>query len=479
MILLSFIICFFSCNQFSKKELDTRTKDPETNKNQIVFIFKKQNFENSVDIKSNVLGSAIFYSEKNDFTIIELNPSNSVKNDTIVKKVNSDKICLSHRFNKVQKFLYEFQKGDTVVFDYEKGYPYVSIINRKVLKYDNNFLADIKIEKPLEDFQFVLKNKRIRNGNENKIYFKELSNYRIKVEKFLDSIMNENLISPSIYEMYKASNKFSEINTDKTLLKSIVSDDLRRDDLLYLKSYRHFLNNYVVQKFHIKTQFSNDPMTCNSKIAFDSINRSALFSNKVKESLLYTHLVNIAEKNSTVDLDEYFKKFQEIVKNPVLNEYIYDTYLLDYTSLKTNIKDVYLLNKTKQKITINDVLSQHRGKVVYVDFWASWCAPCRSAMPSSRKLHEEYKDKDLVFVYISIDNDFNKWQAASEKEDLSIGNNNLLAMNYPNALFYKELQLKTIPRYLIYDKKGKLVHQNAPGPENNEIRFELNKYLKE
>ena len=100
-------------------------------------------------------------------------------------------------------------------------------------------------------------------------------------------------------------------------------------------------------------------------------------------------------------------------------------------------------------------------------------------MPSSRKLHEEYKDKDVVFIYISVDNDFEKWQIASKKEELSFSNNNLLAMNYPNALFYQELQLKTIPRYLIYNKKGKLVHQNAPSPNTDEIRKELNKYLTE
>ena len=71
--------------------------------------------------------------------------------------------------------------------------------------------------------------------------------------------------------------------------------------------------------------------------------------------------------------------------------------------------------------------------------------------------------------------DFEKWKIASEKEDLL--NNNLLTLNYPNAMFYKELQLKTIPRYLIYDKTGKLVHRNAPSPDSKEIRNELDKFL--
>lgn len=82
-------------------------------------------------------------------------------------------------------------------------------------------------------------------------------------------------------------------------------------------------------------------------------------------------------------------------------------------------------------------------------------------------------------MYVSVDLDFEKWKNASEKEKLYENENNLLALNYPDAIFYRDLQLKSIPRYLIYDKKGKLVHLNAPSPETVEIREELNKYLKE
>lgn len=479
MIFLSFIFCLFSCNQSPKKELKSRDKNIKNSTSEIVFIFKKQNADKLSDSNFSNLGSTIYYSEKNDFTVIELTPKNKITSDTLVKKVISDKICLSHTYNKTQKFLYEFQKGDTVVFDYEKGYPYVSVINRKALKFDNNFLADIKIKKPFEDFQFIIKNKRIRNENENKTYYKELDVYKAEIYKSLDSLLKENQISQSIYEMHKASNKFFVMNTNKAMLKSATNDDLKRDDLLYIKTYRHFLNNYVVERFKLKTQFSGDPMTCNSKIAFDSIVKSSIFSKRVKESLLYAHLINIAEKNSNIDLNTYFKKFQEIVNDPTLNEKIKNNYLLDFTTLKKEVQEVYFTNLNKDKSTLESLISKNKGKVVFVDFWASWCAPCRTAMPSSRKLKEEYKGKEVAFIYISIDTDFEKWKNASEKEKLFNTENNLLTINYPNALFYQGLQLKTIPRYLIYDKNGKLVHKNAPSPESKEIREELDKYLKE
>lgn len=376
----------------SQKEIEKLNK-----KTEIVFIFKKQTSEKLSDKSVNILGSAIYYSEKNNFTTVELNPNNGITSDTIVKTISSDKICLSHTYNKTQKFLYEFQKGDTIVFDYEKGYPYASVINRKTLKFDTNFVADVKTEKPLDDFQFIVKNKRIRNNNENNVYFKKLHDYRIEVDNYLDSLLKENLISESNYDMYKASNMFFEINTNKALLKSTINDDLKRDNLLYLKTYRHFLNNYVVERFKLKTQFSSDPMTCNSKIAFDSILKSPIFSKRVRENLLYAHLVNIAEKNPKADLNLYFKKFQEAVNNSSLNEKIKNNYLLDFTSLKKEIKEVYLTDVNKNKNTLENLISENKGKVIFIDFWASWCTPCRAAMPSSRKLKDEYKGKEVVF----------------------------------------------------------------------------------
>lgn len=448
-------------------------------KTEIVFIFKKQNPEKVSDNSVTILGSAIYYSEKNNFTAVELNPNNRITSDTIVKAISSDEICLSHTYNKTQKFLYVFQKGDTIVFDYEKGYPYASVMNRKTLKFDSNFIADTKIEKPLDDFEYTAKNKRIRNTSENKVYFKELKDYRIEVDKILDSLLKENLISKSNYEMHKASIRFYEINTNKSFLTSTINDDLKRDDLLYLKTYRHFLNNYVVERFKLKTQFSSDPMSCNSKIAFDSILKSSIFSKKVTENLLYAHLVNIAENNPKADLNLYFKKFQEAVNDPLLNEKIKNNYSLEFTTLKKGIEEVYVTTLTKKKNTLENLIAENKGKVLFIDFWASWCAPCRAAMPSSRKLKDEYKGKEVVFFYVSIDLDFEKWENASEKEKLSKNENNLLALNYPDAIFYKELKLKSIPRYLIYDKKGKLVHLNAPSPETSEIREEFNKYLKE
>ena len=83
--------------------------------------------------------------------------------------------------------------------------------------------------------------------------------------------------------------------------------------------------------------------------------------------------------------------------------------------------------------------------------------------------------RKIQFVYLSIDDDFNSWQKANKKENLD-NNISFLAINFPHEDFFKENQLASIPRYMIY-YKGKLVNSDASGPNSQEIIKELDKYL--
>ena len=145
-----------------------------------------------------------------------------------------------------------------------------------------------------------------------------------------------------------------------------------------------------------------------------------------------------------------------------------------------NINDVWDIiysNNKKDSFLLEDILSKKNDKVMYLDFWASWCAPCLAAMPASEKLRKDYQDKGIKFIYLSLDENFLNWQNSSIQEGLSSWADSYLMANPKSSVFLKELNVSAIPRYLII-KNGKVINQNAPPPGSREIRDIFDAILK-
>lgn len=120
-----------------------------------------------------------------------------------------------------------------------------------------------------------------------------------------------------------------------------------------------------------------------------------------------------------------------------------------------------------RQTTFDEVLKAHAGKVIYVDLWASWCAPCRAGMPAAGKLRETYADSGVVFIYLSVNDGGKAWRRAVEQcRTATHGGINLRALNSKENLFLKEIGNRRIPQYLLYDRSGQLVNHMAPSPDS-------------
>lgn len=70
----------------------------------------------------------------------------------------------------------------------------------------------------------------------------------------------------------------------------------------------------------------------------------------------------------------------------------------------------------------------------------------------------------MAFLYLSIDDDIARWKTAAEEEGLAGYPHNYLITNRYVSRLLEDLEVETIPRYLLFDRQGRLIHKNAPGP---------------
>ncbi|WP_026976745.1 TlpA disulfide reductase family protein [Flavobacterium tegetincola] len=108
-------------------------------------------------------------------------------------------------------------------------------------------------------------------------------------------------------------------------------------------------------------------------------------------------------------------------------------------------------------------LKQAMGKLTIIDFWASWCGPCRKENPSVVALYNEFHEKGLNIIGVSLDKDGAKWKEAIAKDGLTWSHvSNLQFWTDPIAVLYN---IKSIPATYIIDEKGVIIATNLRGDE--------------
>jgi len=178
---------------------------------------------------------------------------------------------------------------------------------------------------------------------------------------------------------------------------------------------------------------------------------------------------------------------------------LFSLIVLNFTFLKaqdntSNISSNKLIRLNYPE-TLQDLIKQFKGKVIYIDVMASWCKPCIEEFKYTRELDRFFVEKDIVYIYITIDD-----KSTIEKAYDLIKENSLNGyfVSYHNPVkktessdylkFLDDLLFSVddkgnkgftgIPIYSIFDKEGKIVVKDAFRPSSKEkLKEQLNKYL--
>lgn len=180
------------------------------------------------------------------------------------------------------------------------------------------------------------------------------------------------------------------------------------------------------------------------------------FIKKNKESIACLMLVDKLDKEKHADIYTLLDSslMAKYPNNSLVNDFHSQVMLMSFLKVGTKVPNIVLKDDQGKEHSIADL----KGKYVLIDFWASWCMPCKAEIPNMKRVYEGYKDNGFEIFSVSIDRDKNKWLGASK--DLPWIN------TYDEGGAYaQQFRVASIPFTLFIDTEGKIIAKNLRGNE--------------
>ncbi len=297
----------------------------------------------------------------------------------------------------------------------------------------------------------------------------------------LETINKTQLIAlKSIYKFVNPAAFIYNDSISKPLLNIFNRLPFERKYLNYgMTSYFNSLDFYnrfeVISSLIMKANGNDSIIEQAPVIAYKTILKTDSIKD-VKEFLLAKNISFwLSDAGITPAIDSIYSDFK---KDFADSEYL--------TPLKTQYGEFYALTPGQPAPEITGVsikgdtitLSSLKGKIVFIDVWATWCGPCLAEFPFYTSIQGKFKEnKEVVFLFVSKDSDKEKWKDYVENKMKITGIQLLELENKTHPSLSESYKLWGIPHYILIDKEGKIAINKAPWPSSGKVIDEIKSLL--
>ena len=371
-----------------------------------------------------------------------------------------------------------FKRGHNVNVQIDANNFYESMSYSGDLKKENNYnvakshLRSSRVGDPKEYFvvplnEFLPKIEKTRDTLFSLLDKSGLGQKDIEVEKKI--IEYEYLQTYNNYKKFFHYHNKIDPDLPEDYFDPILSMDTDDEALFrHSRAYR----NLIIENFRLssKKEMQNNPSL--TIIDFVKAKISGIKSIDIREQFASMLIRQMKDENENID-DDYHK-----IMSLLSTERMRDKLTQRYNSAKSTKAglasvDFNYENYDGGMTSLEDL----RGKLLYIDVWATWCGPCIREFPALKELVKEYDEKDIEFVSISIDskNDYNKWKKMVAEKN--IGGIHLYDDEGLSSDFMRAFSVSLIPRFMMIDPQGKIITAKAPRPSSKEVRKFIDGYL--